>query len=99
MALPSLCEDQLMEHDLFRAAADAVHAAYPIHLIGSLERLAHVLAPRHLPDEQLQPFLTGALDFSAMLIQLFRKQQFRKHGWAMRLEILLPHPAPLANCR
>ena len=67
-----------MKHDLFRAAADAVHLCDPGHLIGSFERFGHALAPGHLHDEQLHPLFTGLVDFQKVRIQLPGQQQFEK---------------------
>ena len=49
--------DKLMEHDLFRATADAVHVRNPLHLISGLECLGHAFLLGHLKDEQFHSTL------------------------------------------
>ena len=43
--------DEFVQNDLFCPVLDAVHVAYPFHLIGSLERFCHIFTFCYLLDE------------------------------------------------
>ena len=50
---------ELSQDDFLRAAADAVHAAHPFHLVGGLERFGHTLPLHH--GGFYPAYTTGAL--------------------------------------
>ena len=62
--------DELVQDDLFRPAADAVHAANPLHLLGGLESFGHILLLCHLPGEQFHAILAGFVDSGQVLIRI-----------------------------
>ena len=88
---------ELSQDDFLRAAADAVHAAHPFHLVGGLERFGHTLPLHHGGFDGLQTFTTGCVYFLQMGKQLFRKDKLVVETGAMILQVCAVHPAVLAD--
>ena len=54
---------------------NAVHAAYPFHLVGSFQLLGDTFGSFHLRNQQIQAFLAGIVNAVQMLHELTGQQE------------------------
>lgn len=54
-----------------KAFADAVHAAYPFHLVSRFERFSHALLFCHIGNNNIYTLITGSVNLRQMLEQRF----------------------------
>ena len=58
---------KLGQNDFLCTVADAIHATYPFHLVGSFECFGHALLFRHSRNDDLHTLIAGLVDLGQML--------------------------------
>ena len=87
-----LCQD-----DLLRTIADRVSAADPFHLIRCFQGFCHAFLFHHGCFDDLQPVITGTVDFGKMFPDRPIGHHTGVQGAAVLLQVLFPHPAIFAE--
>ena len=57
------------QNDFLRTAADAVHAAYPFHLVGGFERFGHTFLLCHSRNDDFHSLVAGLVNLGKMPMQ------------------------------
>ena len=79
---------KLGQNDFLRAAADAVHAAYPFHLIGSFECFGHAFLLHHCRNDDFHALVAGLVDLGKVPMQCSACEQVCVENGAMFFQIL-----------
>lgn len=87
----------LSQNDFLRAAADAVHAAYPFHLIGSFECFGHAFLLHHCRNDDFHALVAGLVDLGKVPMQRSVCEQVCVENRAMFFQIAAAHMSILAN--
>ena len=85
------------ESEFLRAAADAVHAAYPFHLIGSFECFGHAFLLHHCRNDDFHALVAGLVDLGKVPMQRSVCEQVCVENRAMFFQIAAAHMSILAN--
>ena len=88
---------KLGQNDFLRAAADAVHAAYPFHLIGSFECFGHAFLLHHCRNDDFHALVAGLVDLGKVPMQRSVCEQVCVENRAMFFQIAAAHMSILAN--
>ena len=57
---------QFVQDNFFRTVMDAIHAAYPFHLVSRFECFGHALLLHHSGNDDFHTLVTGLVDFGQM---------------------------------
>lgn len=60
---------KLSQNDFLCAAVDAVHAAYPFHLVGGLECFGHTFLLCHIGNDDFHTRVAGLIDLGKVTMQ------------------------------
>ena len=88
---------KLGQNDFLRTAADAVHAAYPFHLVGSFECFSHTFLLCHSRDDDFHALVAGLVDLGKMPMQRSACQQVCIENRTMFFQIATAHTSILAD--
>ena len=66
------CEYKFLQDNFLCAAADAVHATYPFHLVRCFERFGHTFLLRHCRNDDFHTFIAGLVDLGKVTDAAFR---------------------------
>ena len=88
---------KLGQNDFLRAAADAVYAVHPFHLVGGFERFGHTFLLRHCRNEDFHTLVAGLVDLGKMPMQRSACEQVCVENRTMFFQIAAAHTPVLAN--
>ena len=88
---------KLGQNDFLCAAADAVHAAYPFHLIGRFECFCHPFLLYHCRNENLHTLVAELIDLGKVPMQRSACEQICVEDRMMLFQIAAAHTPILAD--
>ena len=88
---------KLGQNDFLCAAADAVHATYPFHLVGRLECFGHTFLLRHCRSDDFHTFIAGLVDLGKVTMQRSACEQVCVENGAMFFQIAAAYAPVLAD--
>ena len=88
---------KLGQNDFLRAAADAVHAAHPFHLVGGFERFGHIFLPCHIGNDDCHTLVAGLVDLGKVPMQRSACEQACIENRTMFFQIAAAHTPVLAD--
>ena len=89
--------DQLAEQHFFDPVVNAVHAAYPFHLVSRFQLLGDTFGNFHLRDQPTQAFLAGIVNAVQVLHELAGQQELIEQEGTMLPEVVHAHSAVLTK--
>ena len=88
---------ELSQDDFLRAAADAVHAAYPFPLVGGFQGFCHAFQPCYIGDDDFHTLVAGLVDLGKVPMQRSACEQVCVEDRPMLFQIAAVHTPVLAD--
>ena len=88
---------KLGQNDFLCAAADAVHAAHPFHLVSGFQRFCYAFLLRHCRYDDFHTLVAGLVDLGKVPMQRSACEQVCVENGAMFFQIAAAHTPILAD--
>ena len=88
---------ELSQNDFLRTAADAVHAAYPFHLVGGFQSFCHAFLLRHCRNDDFHTLIASLVDLGKVPMQRSACEQVCVKNRTMLFQIAAAHTPILSD--